>query len=119
MSLLLSRHAPCFSVCMERRAFERCDASIQVKYYSADDLYEGIVENVSEAGMFIRTENFLPCMKSLEVLMPLEYEIACIRVEIRRIEKMDDENLNMGVEITEPAESYLRYVQGLVYALHT
>lgn len=102
---------------MERRAFERVDTSLPLKYMCDDIQYSGTVNNVSEKGMFISTGNFLPCITSLEIMIPLNNEIASFPVEIRRIEKVNDYSLNIGVELIDPPEIYMQFVNNLKFAI--
>ena len=98
---------------MERRAFERINTSLPVKYTCDDILYAGTIENISEKGMFISTGNFLPCIKTLEVLIPLEKEISKFAVKIRRIERTDPSHFIMGVEVQDPPDNYIEFVKAL------
>ena len=100
---------------MERRAFERVNTSLPVKYMCDDRLYTGTIENISEKGMFISTGNFLPCIKTLDVLIPLEKEISKFSVKIRRIEKNDPSHLSMGVEVQHPPDNYIKFVKALQF----
>ena len=85
-----------------------------VKYYCDDRLYSGTVKNISEKGMFISTGNFLPCINTLEVLIPLEEEISTFSARIRRIEKIDDASYSMGIELIDPPESYRKFINNLM-----
>lgn len=96
---------------MERRCFERIDICLPVRYVCDDMLYSGTVKNLSENGMFINTGNFLPCIDRLEILIPLNEEISRFYAMIRRIEKIDDANYSMGVELLDSPESYLQFVE--------
>ncbi len=96
---------------MERRSFERVDMCLPVKYVCDNRLYSGTVKNLSENGMFISTGNFLPCIVRIEILIPLDEEISRFYVRIRRIEKIDDANYSMGVELMDSPESYLQFVK--------
>ena len=98
---------------MERRAYERVNTNLPVKYYCEDNCHAGTVHNVSEQGMFISTGNFLPCTNSLEIHIPMNREMLCCEAEIRRIEKIDDSNYTMGIELITPPDTYLKFVSGL------
>jgi hypothetical protein len=98
---------------MERRAHERVTTILPVKYYCEDDCYTGTVHNVSEQGMFICTGNFLPCTNCLEIHLPMNKEILCCTAEIRRIEKINDSNYTMGIELVTPPDAYLKFVDSL------
>jgi hypothetical protein len=98
---------------MNRRAFERIDTSFPVKYFCEDSLLSGTVKNLSENGMFISTGNFLPCSDHLEIIVPLEDEISKFCARIRRIEKVDDLNYSMGIELIDPPDNYRKFVDNL------
>ncbi len=102
---------------MNRRSFDRVDMSLPVKYVCEDTLYSGTIKNLSENGMFIKTGNFLPCINWIEILVPLENEISKFFARIRRIEKVDDSNYSMGIEILDPPVSYIEFVGNLKVAI--
>ena len=96
---------------MERRSFERVDSCLPVKYVCGSMIYSGTVKNLSENGMLIGTGNFLPCNDKIEILVPLDEGISRFHVRIRRIEKIDDANYNMGVEFIYSPGNYLKFVE--------
>jgi len=98
---------------MERRAFERVATILPVKYVCDDIQYSGSVKNLSEKGMYISTGNFLPCIKKLEIIIPLQEEISKFYGEIKRIEKIDDAIYSMGVELLGPPDNYTQFVENL------
>jgi hypothetical protein len=104
---------------MEKRSFERFDANLPVKYYCDDRLYSGTVRNISEKGMFINTANFLPCIDRLEIIIPLEEEISKFSARIKRVEKIDDLNYSMGIEIVDPPENYTQFVSTFRFPVNT
>ncbi|HBH61326.1 MAG TPA: hypothetical protein DDX85_06220 [Nitrospiraceae bacterium] len=102
---------------MNRRSFDRVDMSLPVKYMCEDMLYSGTIKNLSENGMFIKTSNFLPCVNWIEIFVPLEEEISKFFARIRRIEKIDDANFSMGIELLNPPYSYIEFVGNLKAAM--
>jgi hypothetical protein len=98
---------------MEKRAFERTDADLPVRYFCENRIYTGIVKNLSENGMFISTSNFLPCGNRVEVLVPLEKEISKFPAKIRRIEKINSFSYNIGIELLDPPNKYIEFVDCL------
>jgi len=102
---------------MNRRSFDRIDTSLPVKYVCDDVLYSGTIRNLSENGMFIKTGNFLPCINWIEIFVPLEEEISSFFARIRRIEKVDDANFTMGIELLDPPYNYLEFVGNLKAAM--
>lgn len=112
--MLIANYRP-----MDRRAFERIHTSIPVRYTFDERLYSGTIQNLSENGMFIKTGNFLPCVNRLEVMVPLDEEISKFNACIRRIEKVDNANYSMGIELLDPPESYLQFVGNLRNAVRS
>lgn len=98
---------------MNRRSFDRVDMSLPVKYVCEDTLYSGTIKNLSENGMFIKTGNFLPCINWIEIFVPLDEEISRFFARIRRIEKIDDANFSIGIELLDPPNSYMDFVGNL------
>lgn len=52
---------------IERRQYERFDTSISVDYSSGDTFLFSYIQNISEMGIFIRSDNPLPVGTSLEL----------------------------------------------------
>ncbi len=98
---------------MEKRAFRRKNTTLPVKYFCECMIYNGTIKNISENGMYISTTNFLPCKNNIEMLIPLNNEVSKFNTRIRRIEKVNDLLFNIGVEILDPPETYLKFVKNL------
>lgn len=98
---------------MEKRAFERIDTSLPVNYFCEHTLYVGTVKNLSGNGMFISTSNFLPCNNFIDLLMALKDEVSRFPAKIVRIEKINESDYNIGVEIVNPPDKYLNFVGNL------
>ena len=98
---------------MEKREFKRTEITLPVKYLCENMLYNGTVKNISENGMFINTCNFLPCNNKVELLIPLKEEISRFSAIIRRIEREDDSRYNIGIELLNPPEKYMEFINSL------
>jgi hypothetical protein len=98
---------------MEKRAFERTDIILPVKYFCENMIYNGTIKNLSQNGMYLSTTNFLPCRDRIEMLIPLKENMTKFKAMIRRIEKVNDVIFNIGVEILDPPDSYIKYVKNL------
>ena len=98
---------------MEKRACERIDVSVPVNYYCEKTLYVGKVKNLSGNGMFISTSNFLPCSNFIDMLMPLKDEVSRFPAKIVRIEKINDSDYNIGVELLDSPKKYLKFLNDL------
>ena len=99
---------------MEKRAFKRVPAHLPVKYICDNIQYSGTAKNISESGMFIRTNNFLPCENTVNIIIPLKKQISRVSVSIRRIEKKTSTDFAVGVELIDPPDSYKKYVRNLL-----
>ena len=96
---------------MKKRAFERVDSSIQVRFSYGNSIYPGIVNNLSENGMRIRTNNCLPFKSKFEVHFPATEEVVTLPAKVIRLVKSNDFFYAMGVELLNPSMKYLKYVR--------
>jgi hypothetical protein len=99
-----------YKLIMEKRAFERAEATLPVKYFCENTQYAGTVKNLSENGMFISTSDFLPCGNTVELLVPLKEKVSKFSARIKRIVKINESKYNIGVELLDPPENYLEFV---------
>jgi len=95
---------------MQRRAFERIPANIDVKFFCGNSIYSGTVTNLSENGLFIDTTMCLPFDSKLEILIVVEGEILKVPVKVSRIAKTDDYYHGMGVELLDSSPNYLEFI---------
>ena len=98
---------------MEKRTFERTDTNLPVKYFCENMVYNGTIKNISENGMYISTTNFLPCKHNIEMMIPLKEEASIFKARIRRIEKVNDALFNIGVELLNPPDTYIKFIESL------
>jgi hypothetical protein len=99
---------------MEKRAFKRVPTHLPVKYTCDNSQYSGIAENISENGMFIKTNNFLPCDNTVEIIILLKEQISRVSASIRRIEKITSTDFAVGVKLIDTPDSYIKYVRSLL-----
>jgi hypothetical protein len=99
---------------MEKRAYQRAPTHLPIKYICDNSQYSGTAMNVSENGMFIRTNNFLPCDNIVEISIPLKEQIYRVSANIRRIEKQTDADFTVGFELIDPPDNYIKYVRNLL-----
>ncbi len=95
---------------MQRRAFVRISANIRAQFYSGFSPYNAVVSNFSENGMCISTVNCLPCGYRVEIHLTLQSEIIKMPATIRRIVKSDDLHFTIGLELINPPQKYLLFV---------
>lgn len=96
---------------MRKRSCERIQSSLLVKFSHCDSLNYGIVTNVSERGMCIKSGVCLPSNSSALILIPLKDEHLAIDAEVRWVKKTDEFYDSMGVELSEPPDRYLQIVE--------
>jgi hypothetical protein len=104
---------------MERRACERVNTNVDVRFFCGNMFYSGVVKNLSENGMFVSTMRCLPFDSTFDILFRLEDEIIKVPVKVKRIEKTEGFYDGMGLEILERPRSYLAYVERLKSSLPT
>ena len=98
---------------MEKRASERVPANLEVKFFCSDMFYSGIVTDLSEHGMFIRTGLCLPFESKFEIFFHLKEEIIKVPVTVKRIQKTEGFYDGMGVNLLKHTKRYLEYLDHL------
>ncbi len=98
---------------MEKRTFGRVDTSLPIRYFCSNLFYTGTVTNLSGNGMFISTRMHFPFSSRFELLLPLKEEILRLPVKVTRIVKTDGFYNGMGVELLNPDQNYLEFVDTL------
>jgi hypothetical protein len=108
---------------MKKREYERISSNMQVNYFYNNAMYTGTVTNLSKNGMYIKTEASLPFKSKFEVLIPfkskidiiipLEDEVMEVPVKVRRLVKEDGHYEGMGVELSNPSQDYLEFLNKL------
>lgn len=98
---------------MQRRAFERIPVEYKVRYFCGDIACIGTVTDLSENGMFIDTTIDFPFDSNFELLLPLNDEVVKVSAIIKRVVKNRGVYEGMGVELVNPPENYLQFVDEL------
>ncbi len=93
---------------VKKRACERIPASLVVKFIHDDSLCYGIVTDMSDNGMCIKSGNCLPCDSKVTLQIPLKKGDLEIPVTVRRVVKSDGFYDIMGVELSKPTKRYLQ-----------
>ncbi len=99
-----------------KRAFERIPTCICVKFFSGKSEHTGIILNLSEKGMFIGTKVTFPLKPKLEILIPLKEEILKVQGKIKSFGKAGKIYNGIGVELLNPTQNYLKFVEGRKFA---
>lgn len=103
---------------MVRRVSWRIPIQIHVTLYCGSRTYSGTVTNISESGMFIRSdEMILPKGSQFNVSIPTKEETLDVPVKLIRNVKKDDVYEGMGVELLNPPKGYLDFVENLLFVL--
>ena len=97
---------------LKRRAFERVSASLEFHSFNVD--YFGVVTDLSENGMFIKSQKIsFPFKSQFEILLPLNEHMLNIPVKVTRITKSTRFYDGMGVKLLKPSRTYLNMVRKL------
>jgi type IV pilus assembly protein PilZ len=103
----------------DRRSHERFPASISVDYSSGDNFLFSYVENISEMGIFIRSDDPMPIGTSLDLrFKPEDGEAVDLQGEVVWINpvRIGGENINpgMGVQFRNLSDQQRELVVELV-----
>jgi hypothetical protein len=104
---------------MTKRAFERIPSSLVVKFLQDDSVCYGIVTNISEKGMCIKSGVCLPSDSQIKLEIPLKDSQLEIFAKVIRVEKTSDFYDTMGVELIKPTKKYLKIVNSFKTTLET
>ncbi len=96
---------------MEKRTVERIPVNVEIKFHCCDKVYYGTITNLSEKGMFISTmETCFPFDFQFEILISLKEKILHVPVNITRIILSPDSYDGLGIEIPNPSQDFLIFV---------
>jgi hypothetical protein len=98
---------------MEKRDLKRIPTNLYSRFLFGNLSYPGIVKNLSENGMYIKTSKCLPLNVKLELFIPLIEEVIKIPVEVSRIIGDGDMYNGIGIELLEQPQHYLDLVKSL------
>ena len=98
---------------MQRRTFERIPVDFKVRYFCGDNACKGTVTDLSENGMFIDTTIDFPFDSNFKLVLPLDDEVINISAIIKRVVKSRGIYKGIGVELVNPPENYLQFVNEL------
>lgn len=98
---------------MEKRASQRVPVTLE--FHCFDTEYFGTVTNLSEKGMFIKSQKIcFPLMLQFEISIPVEQEMLNIPVKVNRMIKSNGYYDGMGVELLEQPQKYLEFINWLM-----
>lgn len=104
---------------MERRQFARIQINLRLRFKSfsqLEQMLEGAAGDLSEGGMFIRTEEVKPVGTQVEMELPLpEGGYVCLRGQVRSVRYDRGRPLGMGIQFEKlegPARRVILYLLG-------
>ena len=100
------------------RVFNRIPVHIAVTINNGTDSCDGTLMNLSEKGMFIRTNSF-PCQinSDLEVTIPMRDDAIQITGKLIRVEDIRGYYKGIGISVPNPPQEYLDFLDSLVAVL--
>ncbi len=98
---------------MQNRAYDRIHVQLEAMYHCGVKNNKGIVKNISENGLFIRTKMDFPFDINFDLIIPSSKGSLHFPVKINRLVKSDGEYNGIGLEIADQSETYLDYVNSL------
>lgn len=100
------------------RFFNRIPVLINVTFNNKDSVYLGTAINLSEKGMFIRTNKIpSPSDSDVDVIIPLSENNIKVSGRLIRTENIRDYYKGVGVEILNPPQNYLDFLDDLIAVL--
>ena len=90
----------------ERRRKKRIYSDIDVRFFWGNLFYSGLVSNLSENGMFVKTKLCLPPESMFILLMPLEGMLMKVVARVIRKVKPGDGLDGMGLELINVPPKY-------------
>jgi hypothetical protein len=102
---------------MKERNTERINTALNVKYFCCNELRSGIITNLSEKEIYMKTKPCFPCNATFDILIPIEEEVLSIPVKIYRIDKEENHYVGMELKLMEQTEKYLEFIKNLNPAL--
>ena len=103
---------------MAKRVTWRIPIRLNVKVHSGGRECAATVTNLSEHGMFISTDDSGLCEHSeCDISIPVTEGTLHVPGKLVRQSKVNDGCEGIGVEIIDPPQKYLDYVENLLYVL--
>ena len=101
---------------IEKRAFDRIPVNLE--FHGFNMYYFGTVTNLSEEGMFIRSQKInFPLDVQFEVSIPLKHETLNVPVKVKRVTKSIGYYDGIGVELMKQPYKYIKLIRRLKLAL--
>ncbi len=94
---------------MEKRAHDRIPVSIE--FHCLDMEYFGTVTDISENGMFIKSEKIsFPLRMEFNITIPCGTRIYNLPIKVKRMTKSGSVYDGLGVELTNQPQDFLEFI---------
>ncbi len=101
---------------MEKKACEKIPVNLHVSFLYDNSKHTGIVTNLSNNYMYIKTRMCLYFKTKFKVLISLDNEMVEVPVKVNRLVKKNGFYDGMGVKLLCRPKKYLKYVGSLKIA---
>lgn len=98
---------------MRKRAVERIPADLKAEFFWSDKTISGHIVDLSENGFLVKTDACPAIKARFDLNINLPGDVMKVPVKVRRIIKTDNNYDAIGVEIINPPQEYLKYVDAL------
>ncbi len=99
---------------MDKRAFKRIPAAIDVRFLCNSSEYKGTITNISENGMYISTREICsPFASQFEVIIDLKGKDLAVPVNMSRILLSPDSHDGIGVQLINDIPEFTALVESL------
>lgn len=103
---------------MAIRSSWRVPIHLNITFHSGGSTYAGTITNLSEDGIFISTSSLnVPPDSEFKISVPIERQTVNLPVKLVRAEKSNGHYSGIGVELINPPQLYLDYVDKLMFSL--
>jgi len=100
------------------RVFDRIPVLIDVEINCDNKVYKGTLMNLSESGMFIRTNNMpFPLHSQIEISIPMNEEVISVSGKFVREENIRGYYNGIGVEVLNSPKNYIDFIYSLLTVL--
>jgi hypothetical protein len=103
---------------MAIRSSWRVPVRLNVTFHSGGNTYAGTITNLSEDGIFVSTNSLnIPPDPEFKISIPIAQQTVHLPARLVRTVKTNGHYNGFGVELINPPQQYLDYVDELMYSL--
>ncbi|MEN8262912.1 MAG: hypothetical protein ABFR82_05570 [Nitrospirota bacterium] len=99
---------------MEKRELQRWTAELELRFYYWNLFYPGTILDISEKGMFIKTDICIPREACLPLIIRTGSEMINISVEVKHVVVTDNHCTGLGVEVLKSNAKYHNFLNSLM-----